>query len=190
MSQAKSLDDAELKRLLKLVSLGRQGPRNRLVILLGHWAGMRVGEVALIKIGDVLNGDMTVKDTINLMPIQTKGSRSRTVHMPVKLQDEIRNYISTLRIIKMDAPLIQSQKRREGFTPNTLCSTVKHWYRMAGIDNGSSHSGRRSFLTKLASKGVSARVLQELAGHKNLATTQLYIDVNDEMKRRAIELVI
>lgn len=190
MGQAKSLDDAELKRLLKLVSVGRQGARNRMVILLGHWAGMRVGEVASIKLGDVLNGDMTVKDTINLSPSQTKGSSARTVHLPVKLQVELGLYIQTLKGIKLDAPLIQSQKRRDGFSPNTLCSTVKHWYRLAGIGNGSSHSGRRTFLTKLASKGVSARVLQELAGHKNLATTQLYIDVNDEMKRRAIELAV
>ena len=43
-------------------------------------------------------------------------------------------------------------------------------------------------LNKLASAGVSARVLQELAGHRNLATTQRYIDVTDAMKRRAVEL--
>jgi integrase/recombinase XerD len=67
---------------------------------------------------------------------------------------------------------------------------MKTWYVLAGIDDGSSHSGRRTFLTKLSIKGVSARVLQELAGHRNLATTQRYIDVNDEMKRNAIELIV
>ena len=43
-------------------------------------------------------------------------------------------------------------------------------------------------LPKLASAGVSARVLQELAGHRNLTTTQRYIDVTDAMKRQAVEL--
>ncbi|NPT61435.1 tyrosine-type recombinase/integrase [Paraburkholderia sp. 5N] len=58
-----------------------------------------------------------------------------------------------------------------------------------GIDGASSHSGRRSLITNLASKGVGVRVLMSLAGHSNISTTQAYIDVNDEMQRAAIELV-
>jgi len=190
MGQAKSLEEIELKRLLRIVSTGRNGRRNRLVILLGHWAGMRVGEIAALRVKDVINSDLLAKDSINLAAGQTKGNSARTVHLPQKLQDEIDVYMRKLPFTPArDAPLICSQKSRNGFTANTLCTSVKHWYNLAAIDNGSSHSGRRTFLTKLASKGVSARVLQELAGHKNLATTQRYIDVNDEMKRRAIELI-
>ena len=190
MGQAKSLEEIELKRLLRIVSTGRNGRRNRLVILLGHWAGMRVGEIAALRVKDVINSDLLAKDSINLAAGQTKGNSARTVHLPKKLQDEIDGYMRKLPFTPaMDAPLIYSQKSKNGFTANTLCTSVKHWYNLAAIDNGSSHSGRRTFLTKLASKGVSARVLQELAGHKNLATTQRYIDVNDEMKRRAIELI-
>ncbi|MNW04007.1 site-specific tyrosine recombinase XerC [compost metagenome] len=62
-------------------------------------------------------------------------------------------------------------------------------YKRAGIDGASSHSGRRTFITTLASKGVGVRVLASLAGHRSIATTQAYIDVNDDMKRRAVELV-
>lgn len=58
-----------------------------------------------------------------------------------------------------------------------------------GIAGASSHSGRRTFITNLAAKGISVRVLASLAGHKSIATTQRYIDVNDDMKRRAVELV-
>jgi len=187
MGQAKTLTESELKRLLKVVASERYGPRNRLVVLLGHWAGMRVGEIASLKVSDVLNKDGSVKDSINLSPEQTKGNSPRTVHLPKKLQEEIIAYVKRVGLGK-DDPLIWSQKSRSGFNANSLCSTVKHWYNLAGIDNGSSHSGRRSFLTKLASQGVSARVLQELAGHRNLATTQRYIDVNDEMKKVAVEL--
>ena len=49
--------------------------------------------------------------------------------------------------------------------------------------------GRRSFITDLAAKGISVRVLAALAGHQSIATTQRYIDVNDEMLRNAVELV-
>jgi len=53
----------------------------------------------------------------------------------------------------------------------------------------SSHSGRRTFITTLANKGVSVRLLASLVRHANISTTQRYIDVNDEMKRNAVELV-
>lgn len=51
-----------------------------------------------------------------------------------------------------------------------------------------SHSGRRTFITNLANKGVSARVVMELAGHTNLITTQGYIDVNEGLLLEAAEL--
>jgi integrase/recombinase XerD len=50
------------------------------------------------------------------------------------------------------------------------------------------HSGRRTFITKLAGNGVSVRVLAELAGHASISTTQRYIDVNYEQMRSAVEL--
>ncbi len=57
--------------------------------------------------------------------------------------------------------------------------------RGARIDGASSHGGRRSFITKLAHSGVSAKVIMELAGHKQLGTTPRYIEVNDKLKRAA-----
>ena len=62
-------------------------------------------------------------------------------------------------------------------------------YKMAGIDGASSHSGRRQFVTNLADKGINARVVQALARHKHLGTTQRYIDINDNKLRGAIELI-
>ena len=58
-----------------------------------------------------------------------------------------------------------------------------------GLDGASSHSGRRTFITNLAAKGVSVRILAELASHSNISTTQRYIDVNDNHMRAAVELV-
>ena len=59
----------------------------------------------------------------------------------------------------------------------------------AGLNGASSHSGRRTFITTLAAKGVSVRVLASLAGHSCISTTQRYIDVNDDMKRQAVALI-
>ena len=57
------------------------------------------------------------------------------------------------------------------------------------ILGATSHSGRKTWLTKLSSKGVGVRVLAEMAGHASIQTTQRYIDVNDDMMRSAAELI-
>ncbi len=65
----------------------------------------------------------------------------------------------------------------------------KRLYQLAGIDGASSHTGRRQFVTQLADRGINARLVQVLARHKHLSTTQRYIDVNESKLRGAIELI-
>ncbi|WP_286131798.1 site-specific integrase [Roseobacter sp. AzwK-3b] len=62
-------------------------------------------------------------------------------------------------------------------------------YRAVGLKDASSHSGRRTYITRLANKGVGVRLLAELAGHSHISTTQRYIDVNAEQLRAAVELL-
>jgi len=97
-------------------------------------------------------------------------------------------YIATLSDISPELPLIRSQKSNRAFSANSLVQVFARIYSAAVVANASSHSGRRTFITRLASKGVSARVLQQLAGHASLNTTQRYIDTQPEMLRSAVEL--
>ena len=62
-------------------------------------------------------------------------------------------------------------------------------YASAGIQGASSHSGRRQFVTKLADQGINVRLVQSLARHKHLSTTQRYIDVNENALRQALEVM-
>jgi integrase/recombinase XerD len=107
-------------------------------------------------------------------------------------QQEVRrvlDYVATLTVRSPQQPLFGTQKNRErGFTPNTAAQHFLTMYRGAGIDGASSHSGRRTFITSLANKGVGVRVLMSLAGHQSMSTTQSYIDVNAELMRKAVEL--
>lgn len=190
MGQAKTLTERELKRVLDLVALRRHAARDRAMLLLTYYAGLRVSEVALLRYADVLDSTGSVKPEIQLAAHQTKGGKPRTVYVGEKLRKELAAYAKTLpqSMATADVPLFRTQKRA-AFDPNTLCQHF-HWlYRQAGLDGASSHSGRRTFITKLASKGVSVRVLAALAGHANIATTQAYIDVNDDMKRAAVQLL-
>lgn len=189
MPQAKTLSERELKIVLGVVSQGRNPLRNRIMILLSHLGGMRVGEIASLKIGNIMNEEGRIATEIRLSPEQTKGSRSRSVMLSDKLRNELAAYCKLLKTTDLTLPLIPSQKRRGGFTANSLGQEFKTIYLKVGLDGATSHSGRRTFITNLASKGVGVRVLMSLAGHQSIATTQLYIDVNDDMKRRAVNLI-
>ena len=187
MPQAKTLTAKELRRVLDSIASNPNSARNRLMLLMTHWAGMRVGEVAALRIRDVLNDDESVKQEIRLDAAQTKGKHARNVFVNDRLRKEIGLYVKQLEVKDDGRPLFSTQKRA-AFSANTLCQTMNAIYRRAGIDGATSHSGRRSFITTLANKGIGVRVLAALAGHRSIATTQAYIDVNDEMKRAAVEL--
>ena len=83
-----------------------------------------------------------------------------------------------------------SNRRARGFSANTLCQLINVIYREAGIQGATSHSGRRGFITELANHSVGIKVIMELAGHRQLGTTQRYINVTPEQKRNAVELII
>ena len=189
MAQAKTLTETELETLLSYIDNNRHSARNRIVVLMGHWAGMRIGEIAALRMSDVVNDEGKVRAEIRLKPTQTKGNRARTVFLPSRLVEEIHRYLDQGKAKDGEVPFVTSQKSTMGFTANSLAIQIKLLYRAAGITGGSSHSGRRSFLTNLAAKGVQVRVLQELAGHRSMQTTQRYIEVNDHLKRKAVELI-
>lgn len=186
--QAKTLNERDLQRLLEYVAKTKNAKRNRAIVLLTHLAGMRIGEVAAVRVCDVLGSDGKVRDEINLSAAQTKGDRSRTVLLNERMQAEIAAYMQTVRVRDSKQALFATQ-RSAAFTANSLTQIVNGLYKQAGFDGASSHSGRRTFLTNLAEKGVNTRVMMALAGHRNMATTQRYIDLRPGVLRNAVELV-
>ena len=199
MSQARVLTERELRKVLAFCSTQPHATRNRAMLLCTHMAGMRVGEVAALRICDVLGADGTVLEEIALSPTQTKGNQSRTVLVPRKLRDELTQYLqqrfgiaNLLAVTYTDTQraLFPTQKNpQRGFTANTLCQLFHKIYKDTHMTGATSHSGRRTFITKLADKGVGVRVLMALAGHKSIATTQRYIELNPTVMKAAVELI-
>jgi len=151
---------------------------------------MRVKEVASLRINDVWTIDEGIRNEVRLTAEMTKGDKAGTVFLPEKLRKELLAYIAGIDRSDTTKALFYTQKHHQrGFTANTLAQFFHYLYKRAGIDGASSHSGRRTFITNLAAKGIGVRVLQSLARHAGISTTQAYIDVNDEMKRCAVELI-
>ena len=199
MSQARVLTEKELRKVLNFCNTQPHATRNRTMLLCTHMAGMRVGEVAALTVSDVLAMDGTVKEEIALSAQQTKGNKARTVLVPKKLRDELTSYLqqryglsNLLAVTQTDTQraLFPTQKNpKRGFTANTLCQLFHKIYKDSQMYGATSHSGRRTFITKLADKGVGVRVLMALAGHKSIATTQRYIELNPTIMKAAVELI-
>jgi integrase/recombinase XerD len=149
---------------------------------------MRVGEVAALRINDVLNSDNTIKDEVRLMPEQTKGKHARTVYLNERMRKEISQYLRVLRIKDTSKPLFYTQKQA-GFSANSLAQYFFYLYRACSLGGCSSHSGRRSFLTGLANKGTAIHILKALAGHRSISTTASYLYSSPTQLKAAVELV-
>lgn len=191
MKQAKVLDQSQLRKLLKIVRITRHKERNRLIVLLSFLAGLRAKEIAALKIKDVITEAGEVKDTIYLRSFQTKGKSDQQVVVSETLRKEMGQYISKNQYLlnNREGCLLRSQKTRQGFSSQTIQNLFRFLYQEAHIENASSHSGRRSFITNLSEKGVSVRVIQELARHSSMSVTQRYIDVSVDKLKNAVELV-
>ena len=188
--QAKTLNNDEIRKVLDYVATRKHSERNRAMIYTIFNTGMRVSEVANLRFKDVVEVEGAVRREIRLSAEDTKTKEARVVFVSEKLRKELGLYIKIYKPSNTNHKFFYSQKRSsDGMNANTATQFFHFLYKRAGIEGGSGHSGRRTFITNLASKGVGVRVLMSLAGHKNIGTTQAYIDVNDDMKRKAVELV-
>ena len=188
--QAKTLTQTELRRVLDYIASRKHSTRNRALLLTTYLSGMRVGEVSSLRFKDVVDAEGMIRNEIRLLAENTKTNEARTVFVNEKLRKELEAYAAIYTPKNINCKFFYSQKTdSDGFTANTLTQFFHYLYKRSGVDGASSHSGRRTFITNLANKGISVRVLASLAGHKSISPTQCYIDVNDDMKRKAVELV-
>ncbi|MGA8434109.1 MAG: site-specific integrase, partial [Methyloceanibacter sp.] len=181
-------NDTEVRRVFRIIETTRHAPRNRLTFTLSIYAGLRVGEITALKINDVATAAGEARREIKLSARQTKGSQGRTVVLSSRVRSEIGKFLKQRLLANPDAPLIVSQRGGRPFSSVTLSMLFKDIYELAGIRT-SSHSGRRTFATRLNARGVGMRTIQKLMGHKHISTTALYCDVSDDMLRNAVELV-
>ena len=192
MKQAKTLNQKQLFLFLKQLELFKNSQRNQLIISLTFYGGLRIGEVTKLKWKDVIDNNLTVKDEIILSAENNKSNEVQRLFLNKKLRLKIVKYKTfysqKYKHINLESPLIISQRNTQ-FSPNSMCQLINSLYTRCNLPTATTHSGRRSFITNLANKSLNAKVIMSLARHKNLSTTQRYIDVNDEQLKQAIELI-
>lgn len=199
MPQAKVLTEQEVEHVLHYLETKQHASRNKAMFLLSMGCGARIKELVSIQISDVICRDGSIRSEVYLRKDQTKGREGRTVYLSEKMRELIHNYLcerfglrDLLAVTMTDTSraLFSNQKNaNRGFSPSTGCQMFHYWFKDCGIEDGSSHSGRRSFITNLANKGVSIHVLKELAGHKSISVTEKYIQKNPSVLQASVNLL-
>lgn len=188
MRQAQTLNEAQLRRVLHYCRSRRHPVRDETIVLFSFYAGLRAKELAALKRSDAFDEEGTVREQFILSAAQSKGGKTRTVYLNQRLRRQLAEYAAGLNLSDPNRALFQSQKGGH-FSANTMCQLFLDIYKAVGLKDASSHSGRRTYITRLANKGVGVRLLAALAGHSHISTTQRYIDVNAEQLASAVELL-
>lgn len=188
MRQAQTLNEAQLRRVIQYCRSRRHPVRDETIVLFSFYAGLRAKEIAALKRGDVFDEAGNVREQFILSAAQSKGGKTRTVYLNQRLRRALAEYGAGLVVKDASSPLFESHKGGH-FSANTMCQLFLDIYKAVGLKDASSHSGRRTYITRLANKGVGVRLLTELAGHSHISTTQRYIDVNAEQLSAAVELL-
>jgi integrase/recombinase XerD len=182
--RAKTLSERQIETTLALLLSNKRAKRDVVAFLLSVKAGLRAKEVAEVTWSMVTDGVGRVAGELRLTNDASKGDSGRVID----LNDRLKTALEALH----DAARPSPNEPIVGGTAGAMRVWFLRLYRDMGFDGMSSHSGRRTAITRWALKiteaGGSLKDVQVLAGHADLATTQGYIEVNKNAKRKVVNL--
>jgi integrase len=192
--QAKILTDRQVRAILAELDTRRYSLRDRVGFLLSIKAGMRAVEIASITWAMVTDAEGEIGDVIGL---QNRASKGRGGGRIIPMHADLKAALAALHKergdkARPDWPVIHSERNR-GLSAAAVAVWFHRLYASLGMIGCSSHSGRRTFITRAARKiseaGGSLRDVQMLAGHANLGTTSRYIEHDAEAQRKVVSLI-
>jgi integrase len=187
--QAKIISAVTLNRILAYAHQSPHPARNRTVILLSVKAGLRAAEIAKLEWSMVLDARGQVGDTIAVQDSIAKRRAGRRIPIHADLHEAL----TELKRQSLDEGPIIVSARGGRMQPNSIVNWFVAMFHVLGVDGCSSHSGRRTFITKAARNvhraGCSLRDVQLLAGHSSIETTQRYIDGDTKGQRKLVSLL-
>lgn len=168
------LQEDEVAKLLEVPGDDLMGARDKAILETLYSSGMRVSELTAI------NND-NIDFIAEVIKLYGKGKKERLVPIGSKALQAIRRYHSKLPP-KLSAKKVlflnRSGKRLSGRSVRRIVS--KYIMKVSKKENISPHTFRHSFATHLLNRGADLRAVQELLGHANLSTTQIYTHVTTE----------
>lgn len=219
--RATSLRPGQFKHLIRVASVtGRLPERDVMLLWLTHTTGIRVTELALLEVADVLYPSGAIKPEVYLRADITKGCRPRNVYLThARCLAALDGWIAVrlrrrwglsgadeYRGLRPGSKLVTTHKGQafelafkhseldSGSEVYRACDSlqqaISRLYRQAGIKQGSSHSGRRSLAAKVLAATGDVETVQTILGHSCLDHSKPYLSVDQLVIRRAFELAL
>lgn len=175
----------EIMKMMGCIDLSQPiGHRNKAIIEVMYGCGLRVSEVISLNISDIFEKDEFVK-------VYGKGEKERLVPIGKKTLKELMLYIKGERLHQEIKPKFSDKvfisARGTNLTRQSVFLLVKSLAAKAGIRKTiSPHTLRHSFATHLIEGGADLRAVQQMLGHSNICTTEIYTHISDEYLRQVI----
>src|SRR5882724_10508634 len=187
--QAKILSNTEVKLLLTYARRTRNPLRNSLIVLLSAKAGLRAAEIAALSWDMICDATGDVGTIIELQDRIAKKRSGRRI----PIHPDLRKTLKRWRRLSTEGEYVVRSERGPRMTALSVVVWFNRAFKSLGLAGCSSHSGRRSFITRAArlvhKTGGSLRDVQLLAGHRSITTTQGYIQGHDAAQQRLVRLI-
>ncbi len=173
-----TLSEKEVDLLLKAPDMRKPlGVRDRAILEMFYASGLRVSELANLQTTDLHLEDGYIR-------VIGKGRKERVIPIARDSANILECYLEEVRPILCDNPYLQNvfvSRREKALCRQRLWQIIKKYTKDAGImKNVTPHTLRHSFASHLLQNGAPLRVIQEMLGHADIATTQIYTHVNPE----------
>ena len=164
--------DSEVERLLSAIGNKRSHKgcivRDTLIVELAVKTGLRRSELANLEVKDIQPDFLVVRNG--------KGGKDRVIPLVVNIAKRLKNFTQGMKpeekVFKLKAECISNK--------------IRQFAKKAGLTGFHTHTMRHKFATDLLERGANIKQVQELLGHDNLATTEVYLSTTDQGKRDAI----
>ncbi len=173
-----TLSEKEVDLLLAAPDMNKPlGVRDRAMLEMFYATGMRVSELANLQLADLHLDEGYIRCI-------GKGRKERVIPVGAESIRLLRRYMEEVRPLLCENPHVQNvfvSRRESGLCRQRLWQIIKEHTQKAGLmKNVTPHTLRHSFASHLLANGASLRVIQEMLGHADIATTQIYTHVNPE----------
>jgi len=168
------LSSSEIEKLLSVKNNSKTYKRDIAILELIYGSGLRVSELVNLKIDDINFNQ-------KFMRIKGKGNRERIAFLNNIALKKINEYLPERAKNKKasQSPFLFLNKSGNKLSRQFIWKIVKKYVSLAGLDkNVKPHTLRHSFATHLLESGLDLRIVQELLGHKNLSTTEIYTHID------------
>lgn len=180
------IDSKKLKVIFNYISTLNNSKQVDLMFRFSY-QGLRLCNWYKLQLKDILNAKNEIVDCLILNGEKNKGDKTATYYLSQDLKDRIKKYISGWDLSNKERYLFVSPKTNKPYQKNSLSNLFHKIYSDLGIENCSTHLGRRTFITELLTNGIDIVSVKTLVNHSSINTTTLYYQENPNFLKNIVD---